>query len=89
MQIARVTAGVLTMKVIRGSVPVYRGPSDNPKQVKTIETGTTGTIVAGQWIVETPDDVHAGSTRGTRPVHIMIASLFRRGAGTAVLATDC
>jgi quercetin dioxygenase-like cupin family protein len=84
MQLAQVTAGDLTLYVRRGAVPVYRGPADAAIEVRRIRSGQTGVIRAGEWIVETPDDVHRGANRGKRTVRIVISSLFRTGAPAAI-----
>ena len=83
-QIARIESGVLTYTVQEGSVVVRRGPSDaNPTVVRTIESGQTGRIGAGQWIVEQPSDIHRAANNGGKPVVIYIATLLKAGAPPA------
>jgi quercetin dioxygenase-like cupin family protein len=84
MQLARVIAGDLTLYVRRGAVPVYRGRADAAIEVRRIRSGQTGVVHAGEWIVETRDDVHRGANKGKVKVRIVIASLFRIGAPAAI-----
>jgi quercetin dioxygenase-like cupin family protein len=80
-QIARVQSGVLRYTVRRGSVVVRRGESDqNPTVVRKIKAGQTGSIRAGEWIVEQPSDVHEATTGGSQPVVIYVATLLKDGA---------
>jgi quercetin dioxygenase-like cupin family protein len=80
-QIARIQAGTLTYTVEQGAVVVRRGESDqNPQVVRTIESGQTGRIAKGQWIVEQPSAIHRAANRGSTPVVIYIATLLKKGA---------
>jgi quercetin dioxygenase-like cupin family protein len=80
-QVARVQAGVLRYTVRRGSVAVRRGESDQqPRVVRTIEAGQTGSIGAGEWIVEQPSVIHQAANRGTTPIVIYLATLLQKGA---------
>src|SRR5262249_28586234 len=83
-QVARIESGVLTYTVQRGSVAVRRGESDqNPKIVRTIKTGQTAAIRAGQWIVEQPSAIHQAANNGAGPVVISLATLLEKGAAPA------
>ncbi len=83
-QVARVEAGVLTYTVEQGSVTVRRGQSDaDPTIVRTIATGQTGRIKAGNWIVEQPSDIHRAANNGPKLVVIYIATLLKAGAPPA------
>jgi quercetin dioxygenase-like cupin family protein len=83
-QVARVESGVLTYTVEQGSVVVRSGQSDaSPTVVRTIKAGQTGTIKAGQWIVEQPSDIHRAANNGSEPVKIYIATLLKAGAPPA------
>ena len=83
-QVARIQSGVLRYTVIRGSVVVRRGESDrNPRVVRKIEAGQTGTLRAGEWIVEQPSDVHQAANRGSKPVVVYLATLLKKGAPPA------
>ena len=85
VQIAQVERGVLTYTVVDGRVDVMRGsPEKNPKRVRTIASGQTARIRAGQWIVERPGTIHRAANRGEVGIVIYIASLFRRGAPPAI-----
>jgi len=83
-QVARVTAGVLSYTVRRGSVVVRHGESDqNPQVVRKIKAGRTGSIHGGEWVVEQPSDIHEAANRGSTPVVIYIATLLEAGAPPA------
>ncbi len=80
-QVARIQSGILTYTVEQGSVVVRSGESDqDPQVVRTIESGQTGRIAKGQWIVEQPSDVHRATNKGSTPVVIYIATLLKKGA---------
>jgi quercetin dioxygenase-like cupin family protein len=80
-QVARVQSGVLRYTVRRGSVAVRSGESDRqPRIVRTIEGGQTGSIRAGEWIVEQPAVIHRAANEGSMPVVIYLATLLRTGA---------
>ena len=77
MQIAYVVSGTLTYRVYRGTVKVYRGRADGTqKLVRTISAGHSGSIEAGDWIVETPGLWHSGGNEGNQPVTILTAALL-------------
>jgi quercetin dioxygenase-like cupin family protein len=83
-QVAHIEAGTLTYTVRRGSVVVRKGESDRqPQTVRKLEAGQTGTIRAGQWIVEQPSDIHEAANRGSVPVVIYLATLLETGAPPA------
>jgi quercetin dioxygenase-like cupin family protein len=80
-QVARIHSGVLRYTVRRGSVVVRRGESDrDPRVVRTIEAGQTGSIHAGEWIVEQPSVIHQARNEGPGPIVIYIATLLEKGA---------
>jgi quercetin dioxygenase-like cupin family protein len=80
-QISRVTAGVLTYTVRRGSAVVREGEADrDPRLVRRLAAGDTARVRAGQWLVEQPSDVHEAANRGSDPVVIYIATLLETGA---------
>ena len=77
MQLAYVVSGTLSYHVYRGTVKVYRGPADGTQTlVRTISAGHSGSIGAGEWIVETPSLWHSGGNDGTKPVTILTAALL-------------
>jgi quercetin dioxygenase-like cupin family protein len=83
-QVAYVERGTLTYTVVRGAVEVMRGsPDARPARVRRIGPGTTGTITAGQWIIEDPGDVHRAANRGRVAVVVLLSSLLRSGAAPA------
>lgn len=83
-QIARIANGTLTYTVETGRVRVMRGDAEDATFVRTIKAGQTGRIRTGQWIVEQPNEVHHAANRGTEPVVIYLATLFRDGAPASI-----
>lgn len=80
-QVARVQSGVLSYTVQRGRVVVRRGESDQrPEVVRTIKAGQTGSIRAGEWIVEQPSVIHQAANRGSKRIVIYLATLLKKGA---------
>ena len=87
-QIAYIERGTLTYPVRTGVVRVYRGPADDsPRLVRTIRSGQTGRVPAGEWVVERQGDVHFGANRGRRPVVILLATLFTTGSPPSIPVT--
>ncbi len=87
-QVARVASGVLRYTVRRGGIVVRRGESDrNPRVVRRIRAGQTGSLRAGEWIVEQPSDIHSAANRTERPVVIYLATLLKKGAPPATPVT--
>lgn len=87
-QVARVQSGSLRYTVRRGAVVVRRGESDDhPTVVRRIEAGQTGTLHAGEWIVEQASDVHEAANRTSKPVVIYLATLLKKGAPPATPVT--
>jgi len=83
-QVARIQSGVLRYTVLRGSVTVRRGESDaNPVIVRKIKAGQTGSLHAGEWIVEQPSDIHQAANKTSKPVVIYLATLLKTGAPPA------
>jgi quercetin dioxygenase-like cupin family protein len=84
-QIARIERGVLTYTVVTGSVNVWRGnPEVKPTKVRTIRSGQTAPIRAGQWIVEKPGTIHRAANRGKAEIVLYVATLFRNGEPPAI-----
>jgi quercetin dioxygenase-like cupin family protein len=87
-QISRIESGALTYTVRRGSVVVREGESDQrPRLVRTIASGQTARIRAGQWLVEQPSDIHQAANRGDTPAVIYLATLLKTGAPPATPVT--
>jgi quercetin dioxygenase-like cupin family protein len=83
-QVARIQSGALRYTVRQGSVVVRRGESDqNPQVARKIKAGQTGTLRAGEWIVEQPSDVHRAANRGSKPVVVYLTTLLKKGAPAA------
>jgi mannose-6-phosphate isomerase-like protein (cupin superfamily) len=80
-QVAHIVEGTLTYQVASGHVDVMRqGAADaKPTRVRRIGAGQTGSIKAGQWIVEEPSVHHTASNRGTARVVIYLTSLLPNG----------
>jgi quercetin dioxygenase-like cupin family protein len=88
-QIAYVQKGTLTYTVKAGVVKVYRGAADrNPQVVRRVAAGQTGTVHAGEWVIERPRAVHFGANEGERPVLILLATLFKNGSPPSIPVTD-
>lgn len=84
-QIAYIEKGTLTYTVRRGVVKVYRGAADrNPRVVRRVSAGRTGSVRPGEWVVEPPRSVHFGANRGDRPVKILLATLFKTGSPASI-----
>jgi quercetin dioxygenase-like cupin family protein len=84
-QIAYVQRGTLTYTVREGVVRVYRGAADqNPRVVRRVAAGQTGTVRAGEWVIERPRDVHFGANEGNRPLVILLATLFTNGSPPSI-----
>jgi quercetin dioxygenase-like cupin family protein len=80
VQLAYVQQGTLTYTVKRGVVEVYRGAADqDPGVVRRVSGGQSGSVNAGEWVIERPRDVHFGANNGDRPVVILLATLFKNG----------
>jgi mannose-6-phosphate isomerase-like protein (cupin superfamily) len=84
-QVAYIEKGTLTYTVRRGVVRVYRGAADrNPRVVRRVSAGETGSVRPGEWVVEPPRSVHFGANRGGRPLEILLATLFRTGSPASI-----
>ncbi|HEY4349535.1 MAG TPA: cupin domain-containing protein [Gaiellaceae bacterium] len=84
-QIAYIASGELRYSVKTGSVTVKSGPADSlAKLVRTIASGQTGLIEAGDWIVEQPSTRHSASNPGDKPTVIYLATLFPIGSAPAI-----
>ena len=51
-----------------------------PQVVRTIAAGQTGSIRAGEWLVEQPSVIHQAANRGSQPIVIYLATLLAKGA---------
>lgn len=77
--------GTLTYTVREGVVKVFRGAADDhPRLVRKVRAGQTGTVRAGEWVIERPHDVHFGANETDRPVVILLATLFKTGSPAAI-----
>ena len=77
-QIGLVASGELTYHVLTGDVPVYRtGADGKPVLDRTLTAGSVGTVQAGEWLVEEPEDHHWGANEGEIPSVIYTSSLLR------------
>jgi quercetin dioxygenase-like cupin family protein len=83
-QVAYIDQGVLTYSVKDGQVTVMKGAADdNPTVVRKIKAGQTGTIKAGQWIVEQPSVHHSATNQGSQKIVVLLATLLKNGAPPA------
>lgn len=84
-QVAYIEKGVLTYTVKRGTVSVMRGAADDkPALVRRIAAGQTGSIGAGEWIVEQPTTIHRAANRTSKPIVIYLATLFPIGSPPSI-----
>jgi quercetin dioxygenase-like cupin family protein len=79
-QVAYIQSGILTYTVKSGGVTVYSGPADNATVVRKINGGQTGSIKAGQWLVEQPSTIHRAANNGKTKIVIYLATLLKQGA---------
>jgi hypothetical protein len=85
MQVAYIQSGTLHFTVFRGVVKVYRGNADGSERlVRTLTAGQAGSIVQGEWLVETPAVWHQGANRGHKAVVILLATLLRAHEAPAI-----
>ena len=88
-QIASIQRGTLTYTVRTGTVAVYRGPATaDAKPVRVVKAGQTARVHRGEWVVESPGDIHVGANRGSEPVVILLATLFPNGAPASIPVDD-
>jgi len=84
-QIASIQRGTLTYTVRTGDVQIFRGPATaDAKPVRVVKAGQTAAVHPGEWVVESPGDVHFGANRGGKPVVILLATLFPNGAPPSI-----
>ena len=79
-QIASINKGKLRYTVYTGGVAVKRGSPGDSSVVRKIKPGQTGTLRAGDWIVEQPSTQHSAANRGSKQVVIYLANLLKTGA---------
>jgi quercetin dioxygenase-like cupin family protein len=85
VQLAYIQKGTLTYTVKRGVVNVYRGAADQkPRVVRRIVGGHTGSVRAGEWVIERPRVVHFGANNGDRRVVILLTTLFKNGSPASI-----
>jgi hypothetical protein len=88
MQVSYIESGTLQFKVYRGQVKVFTGPpGSSQKVVRVLRAGSTGSIKAGEWIVETPSLWHRGANVGRKRVVILLATLLRADSPPAIPVT--
>jgi quercetin dioxygenase-like cupin family protein len=83
-QVATILAGTLSYHVYAGTVPVYRQVAGAPVLAFRIRPGHTGTLRAGDTLIEQPSDVHQAENHGTKAVRVIIATLFPAGAPPSI-----
>ena len=88
MQVAYIKSGTLQFTVFRGSVPVFSGqPGTTQKLIRVLRRGQTGSVRAGEWIIETPSLWHRGANAGRKRVVILLATLLREHEPAAIPVT--
>lgn len=84
-QNAYVVSGSVRYTVFRGTARIYHGPADKTtKPYKLITAGHSGTLVPGDWIIETTGLVHQAQVTSPGPFVVLISGLFKNGQGVAV-----
>jgi quercetin dioxygenase-like cupin family protein len=83
-QIGYVESGVLTYTVEKGHARLMKGSGDDPTLVRVIRAGQTARVHPGQWLIEQPTDHHHAANRGSVPVVIYLATLFKDGAPASI-----
>lgn len=83
-QIASIQQGTLTYTVVKGKVKVGQGDAEKGKTVRTIRAGQTVPIKTGQWIVEQPSVIHRAENKGSKPIVILLSTLFPIGAPPSI-----
>jgi quercetin dioxygenase-like cupin family protein len=83
-QIGYVDSGVLTYTVEQGHARLMAGTGDDPRLVRVIHAGQTAKVRPGQWLIEQPTDHHHAQNKGTVPVVIYLATLFKDGAPPSI-----
>ena len=84
-QVAYITQGVLTYTVISGEATAMKGPGDTGTVVKKLHAGDSVKLRTGMWLIEHENEVHQAANAGEIPIVIMIATLARTGAPSAIL----
>jgi quercetin dioxygenase-like cupin family protein len=86
--VAYIDSGTLTYTVKKGHVDVHEGPPGvDSKVVTRISAGHTGTIHAGQWIVEQPSVIHMAQNKTGKAIVIHLATLYPIGAAPSIPVT--
>jgi quercetin dioxygenase-like cupin family protein len=83
-QVSTIVAGTLAYHVYRGMVQVYREVAGAPVLAFRIRAGHTGTLHAGDTLIEQPTAVHQAENHGSVPVKVVIAFLFAAGAPPSI-----
>ena len=78
-QIGYIERGVLTYTVEQGRAKLMAGTGDDPRLVRVIHAGETAKVRPGHWLIEQPSDHHRAMNKGTVPVVIYLATLFKDG----------
>lgn len=80
-----VVSGSVRYTVYRGTARIFHGPADTTtKPYKTITAGHTGSLVAGDWLVETASLVHSAQVTSPGPFVVLMSALLKNGQGLAV-----
>ena len=87
-QIAFVDRGKLRYTVQAGGVTVKTGSPGEVTVVRKIKPGQTGTLRAGNWIVEQPITQHSAANRGDKKVVIYLSNLLKTGAPASIRSDD-
>lgn len=83
-QVAYITQGVLKYTVISGEATAMKGPGDTGTVVKKLHDGDSIKLRPGMWLIEHENEIHKAENAGEIPIVIMIATLARTGAPSAI-----
>ncbi len=87
LQLASILSGTLTYTVLTGEVTLTRAAtSGTPGPVERIMAVQTVAIRPGDWVAETPGNIHMAQNAGAEPVVILISRLFTAGEPPSILA---
>ncbi len=87
LQLASILSGTLSYTVLTGEVTLNRAATGGtPGPVERITAGQTAAIRPGDWVAETPGNIHMAQNAGAEPVVILISRLFTAGAPASIQA---
>ena len=79
-----------TLALSRVTIPahrqlaLHRHPGTQARLVRRVSAGQTGTVHAGEWVIERPSSVHFGANNGDHSLVILLATLFTNGSPPSI-----